>query len=442
MTLNIRLSTLTIALLAGLSTTGAAQDLFLTNARIVDPAAREVREGNLLIVDGRIAGTPDRAPDGFAGATVDLQGQWVIPGLNDLHTHSYGNMAPGRVFDGPGTATVAKRMLYAGVTGFLDLFGSEDAMYGMRTRQRAGEVDGADLFASLSCLTATKGHCTEYGIPTRVMDTPDQARSVVGDLAKKRPDVVKIVYAPNGRMPSIDKETLAAAVATATQHGLKTVIHINTWQDVRDAVEAGATAVTHVPIRETVPSDLARLMAERGVYSIPTLAVQTDMGPFIKDPSVLDQPLAKSLTTADIINAYRSDESVAHAADYAEEARGRTATILSSVKAMADAGVTILTGTDSGNYGTIQGYSIHRELIKLVEAGLTTWQALAAATTEAGRFLGRSYGVNTGDEANLVVLEASPVADIRNTQRIVRVIHHGVMVDRAGLLTESAAGSR
>ncbi len=439
MTPTTRLPALTIALLAGFSTGAAAQDLFLTNARIVDPAAREVREGNLLIVDGEIAGSPDRPPAGFAGATIDLQGRWVIPGLNDLHTHSYGNMAPGGVFDGPGTGTVAKRMLYAGVTGFLDLFGREETLFGLRERQRAGAVGGADLFASLSCLTATKGHCTEYGVPTRVMDSPEEARSVVSDLAKKRPDVVKIVYAPTGRMPSIDKETLTAAVATASELGLKTVVHINTWQDARDAVEVGATALTHVPDREPIPADLARLMAERGVYSIPTLAVETDMGPFITDASVLEQPLATVLATADIISAYRTDESVAHASDYAEEARRRTATIFASVKAMADAGVTILTGTDSGNYGTIQGYSIHRELIKLVEAGLTPWQALAAATTEAGRFLGRPYGVNAGDEANLVVLEASPIADIRNTQRVAQVIHHGVIVDRQGLLAATPA---
>ncbi len=74
MTVTTRLSVLTIALLAGFSTAGASQDLFLTNARIVDPAAGEVREGSLLIVDGVIAGSPNRPPAGFAVATVDLPG--------------------------------------------------------------------------------------------------------------------------------------------------------------------------------------------------------------------------------------------------------------------------------------------------------------------------------------------------------------------------------
>jgi imidazolonepropionase-like amidohydrolase len=103
---------------------------------------------------------------------------------------------------------------------------------------------------------------------------------------------------------------------------------------------------------------------------------------------------------------------------------------------MADAGVTILTGTDWGNWGTIQGFSLHRELVLLVDAGLSSWQALAASTTLTGEFLGKSFGVMPGDEANLVVLDASPIQDIRNTQQIAMVIHHGKVVDRARLLAD------
>ena len=411
-----------------------AQDLFLANARIVDPALEQVREGNLLILDGRISGSPGRAPSDFRGETIDLDGKWVIPGFIDLHTHSYGNMAPGNAFEGPGTAVVANRMLYAGVTAFLDLFGNEGSLHALRERQRAGEVGGADLYASLSCLTATEGHCTEYGTPTRVMDSPEDARRVVADLASRQPDVVKIVYSPTGRMPSIDRETLAAAIATATENGIRTVIHIGTWDDVRDAVELGATAVTHVPAPEPIPSDLAELMATRGVSSIPTLAVETDFQLFVTDATILDNSLAKKLTSEQIIEAYRSDETRARAEERAARATERRASILGSVKAMMDAGVSVLAGTDSGNWGTIQGFSVHRELAIMVEAGLTEWQALAAATTRAGDFLGQDVGVSAGDVASLVVLDASPVEDMANTQRIEMVIHRGGVVDREALI--------
>lgn len=407
-------------------------ELLLTNARIVDPRGQEVRRGNLLIRDGFIVDAPDRIPPGFTGTTLDLDGKWIIPGLTEMHTHSFGNQVPGGSNDSPGTAAIAQRMLYAGVTGFVDLFGSEEDLYLVRERQRAGEMGGADFFTSLSCLTATEGHCTEYGIPTRTMDSPQDARRVVTELLRKRPDVIKIVYQPTDDQPSIDKATLAAAVALATKHAVKTIVHIKTWQDVRDAVEVGASAVTHVPA-DPIPDDLVVLMAERGVVSIPTLAVHTELVDFL-DAKVLDNPMAQALSTDALIEAYRSDEIVLRFADSRRRLEQRSAVILASVKKMAGGGVTILTGTDSGNWATIQGYSLHRELVKLVAAGLTPWQALAASTTDAGTFLGRSYGVNPGDEANLVVLEASPIMDIRNTQQIALVIHHGVVVDRGKLL--------
>jgi len=108
---------------------------------------------------------------------------------------------------------------------------------------------------------------------------------------------------------------------------------------------------------------------------------------------------------------------------------------------MADAGVTILAGSDAANWGTIHGYSLHRELLNLVEAGLSPWQALAASTTDAGAFLGRSFGVQPGDEANLVVLSASPIEDIRNTQQISMVIQHGRVIDRDTLEIPGFASS-
>jgi imidazolonepropionase-like amidohydrolase len=69
-------------------------------------------------------------------------------------------------------------------------------------------------------------------------------------------------------------------------------------------------------------------------------------------------------------------------------------------------------------------------LIRLVEAGLTRWGALAASSTQAAAFLGRRYGVQPGDAANLVILDASPLVDIANTQKIAMVIMRGSIAYR------------
>ena len=85
----------------------------------------------------------------------------------------------------------------------------------------------------------------------------------------------------------------------------------------------------------------------------------------------------------------------------------------------------ILAGSDTGNLGTFQGFSLHRELELLAEAGLPAWDTLRAATTLAARFLRDPWGLQPGAPANLIVLDASPLERMSNTRRIRQIIHRG-----------------
>ena len=86
----------------------AAQDLYIRNARILDPALKTEVTGNILIEGGFIAGFPKQKPSGFRGAELDAGGRWVIPALTDMHTHSYGNAAAGGPPQFMGTEGVAQ----------------------------------------------------------------------------------------------------------------------------------------------------------------------------------------------------------------------------------------------------------------------------------------------------------------------------------------------
>ncbi len=423
-----------LALSLGLGHSALAQDLVITNANIVDPATRTITRDSVWIRGGRVVAPDEDMPGGVSVERVDVEGRWVIPGLVDMHTHSFGNAAPGGVSDGSGTQGTALRVQRAGVTAFLDLFSLEDYILDLRDRQRSGEIDGAEIFAAGPCFTATGGHCSEYGIQTRLIDSPDDARDQLSQLAPKAPDVVKVVYDHFDygarTMPTIDRATLQALIQAASERGLKTVVHVGTWQDVRDAANAGAAAVTHVPRDGVVPEDIGPLMAARQVYHIPTLVVHSDLSEFIDHPELTDEPLLAALTTDAVRDAYRKGLDGMDERTKGWVALQRTAKleVIESVRRLHEAGVTMLTGTDAGNWGVIQGYSVHRELIRLVEAGLSPWEALAASTTNAGAFLGRNFGVQEGDAANLVVLDASPIEDIVNTQQINMVIMRGRIV--------------
>lgn len=426
------LALVTLAALAAPATT-QAQELFLRNAQIVDPSTRTVRNGSILIQDGRIAGFPAAAPAGFGGETMDLGGKWVIPALTDMHTHSFGNAAATGAPQFFGTAGTAQAALQAGVARFLDLFSPEDAILGLRNRQRTDGLPGAEILAAGPCLTATSGHCSEYGVPTRLVNTPEEARQQVAELAAKKPDVVKVVYDHQSyggrRMPTIDKATLAAVVATAKEHGLKTVVHVGTWDDLRDAAAVGAAAATHTPWPDPVPEGLAAELEASGIMLIPTLAVQGDYSRYVEDPALLDSPLLNQVAATPLVDGYRvAPADTSRLGRWIGWQRDIAPGNLRSAGTLFRAGVPMLTGTDAGNPAVFQGYSVHREMALLVEAGLSAWDALASSTINPGVFFGRNWGIGVGAEASLVVLEASPVVDIRNTERIAAVIHKGKVI--------------
>jgi imidazolonepropionase-like amidohydrolase len=424
---------LLMAIAAALPVT--AQTLLITNARVLDVNARTERTANILITDGVIAGFPAVPPKDFNGTVVDAAGRWVMPALSDMHTHSVGNSLPGGGFQMMGPDGVARAALYAGVSRYLDLFSPEDAIFAARGSRAKATTPAADIFAAGPCLTATKGHCSEYGVPTRIVDTPADAAREVNALAAKKPDVVKVVYdhrSYGGRsMPTIDRATLDAVVATAKANGLKTIVHVGTWEDLRHAVLAGAAAVTHTP-EGLPPADIAALMVKQGTFHIPTLAVQGDYARYIDDPTLLDSPLLQSTIGAKAVAIFKAPPPPAMAA-WLKFQRAGLATDAMSVKTLASGGVGMITGTDGGNIAAFQGYSVHRELRLLQEAGLSAWDALIATTSNAGRLLGKKWGMAVGDEGTVVVLDASPLTDMRNTERINTVILRGVRVDRDAL---------
>jgi imidazolonepropionase-like amidohydrolase len=416
----------------GVGQSAAAQHLYITNARVLDVRARTETARNVLIQGGVIVSFPASQPQNYKGPVFDAGGRWVMPALSDMHTHSVGNFMPPGGFQMMGPESVARAALYAGVARYLDLFSPEDAIFAARASRAAAATPGADIFAAGPCLTATKGHCSEYGVPTRIVDTPADAAREVTALAQKKPDVVKVVYDHRAygtrSMPTIDRATLEAVVSTARANGLKTIVHVGTWDDVRDSVIAGVAAVTHTPAG-LPPADIAALMIKQGTFHIPTLAVQSDYSRFADDPSLLDSPLLLSMVGAKTVALFKQPVAAAMQG-WLQYQRGQRATDGGTVKTLAAAGVAMVTGTDGGNPAVFQGYSVHRELRLLQEAGLTAWEALAATTINAGRLLGRKWGIDAGDEATLIVLDGSPLVDMRNTERLHAVIHRGVVVDR------------
>ncbi|MEL7529931.1 MAG: CIA30 family protein [Bacteroidota bacterium] len=422
----------------------SAQDLLLENATVLNPEDQSAEQLQLWIKDGKIYQRLASSPAAFEGQRIDLTGQFIVPAFIDLHTHSWGNAGVGGQMEMLMTSGVAERMLYCGVTAFLDLFSEENSIFALRQEQRTTGLRGAEIYCAGPILTCDGGHGTEYGIPTRIINTPAEASKVVKALVEERqPDVVKIVYdnAPR-RLPTIDLPTLQAAVKTANALNVKTVIHIGSWQDVIDALEAGASAITHLPAGE-MPAEVPDLFLKTKAVLIPTLTVEADLVQLYEQPEILDSELLAGAVNPLVIDSYRDTAKLdPRTSDFMHFQEHAAKHLSGSLKVLYEAGVPIYTGTDGGNPGIFQGYSVHREMILMSEMGMSNWDILAAASTAAADFLSLAYGVEPGDLANLVVLQADPSQDIAHTQKISAVIQNGKMVDRKALAYQESRSTQ
>lgn len=389
----------------------AAATLCLVGGQVVDPAQQRVTQADVVIEGERIAKVGPAAGAGCVGRTVHVQGKFVMPGLIDLHVHLEGNPSPTDLAaEDPGIeATMQLVLARTGLMDMLDLAPNPEVSFPLREKLR-GSVHYPGLRVAAVIFLSGRGQSAE------------QDRALVRKQAQWRPDVLKVI--------PFDAPAFDATLGEARKLGIKTVVHINTWEEARAAVQAGATVITHFQDSAVIPDDLVRLMAARRTLLLPTLAVQCEIGRFSKTPALLDDPLLAQVTSAELRQQYRQRE------QYSDKARrwvrwqqsDCVANDFASLRKLRDAHVTFLAGSDTGNLGTFQGYSTHRELELMAEAGLSPWDTLRAATTRAAEFLGIKWGVGEGLPANLLVLDASPVEQISNTRRISQVIYRGRVV--------------
>ncbi|MBS1954787.1 MAG: amidohydrolase family protein [Cyanobacteria bacterium SZAS-4] len=397
-----------------------ADSLLLQNANVVDPKFKTIQKRDILILDGRITAQKTNVEKKYR--TIDLAGKYIIPGLIDLHVHCGGNPFPDGTYEDLGPEPTAKAMLYSGVVAYLDLFYGDFAQIfrarNLQQTEPSKHRDEADIY------------CAGTGWGNWNL-TKDPQAAVESYIDRWKPDVIKLIY---GR-DSLDKVNLAKAIKGATKKGVKTVVHIGSWEHGQDAIESGATAVTHFFDDEVIPNEVLKVWAKSKAVSIPTLAAQCDLANLTSKPLLLKSKILDGLEPASRLATYlHKDKFTKKTLSVLKWQKEDTQNDMKSLKKLADAHVQILAGSDTGNPGTIQGFSLHREIKLMQDAGYSTWDALASATTKAAAFLGRPSGIKDGDFAELVVLDANPIQDIANTQRIHNVIHHGNIIDRSALV--------
>ncbi|MDX2019032.1 MAG: hypothetical protein SF187_02230 [Deltaproteobacteria bacterium] len=386
---------------------GGEEALCLADGRIVDPErGLTSRPMNLTIRAGVIARIGPDEDVSCRGRRIELDGAYLVPGFVDAHTHTFRNPSPtGRGAEHLGRVAFTRRIVRAGVMAVADLGDEMSTLFPARDRLR-GESEHAVLLAAAPI--------TVPALP----DNRERAAVDVGDAMGVRPAVIKLFYRGGD---------IESYVRAARGHGFKTVVHIERFVDAMAAAAAGADAITHLEDERVIPDDLVAMMRRQGTISIPTMAVQCDLARIASSPDMLDDRLLRSLVSPALLAEYRAVH--AYSADAVRwmrwQRQGCDDNDIRSIGKLSRMRVPILAGSDGDNLGVFQGYSLHREMELLVEGGLSSGEALAAATTRAAGFYGLPWGIDVGRPANLVALDGSPLDDIRNTRRIRLVIYRG-----------------
>lgn len=423
------------------------------NGKLIDLRSESIKDVDILVRDGKIEKIGSailRKPEPYK--IFDLEGGYILPGFFDAHGHAWGNYSPwekGRIRDADPSQS-AKLLLKAGILNSLDLFSDEKKVFNFRDNF-SSHRDYPRIFAAGPIFTCTNGHGHEYSpVRARSIDSPDDAQREVNLLYKQyRPDVIKLVYDhqfsghPTMPLPSMSKATMEMAIKTAKSLGLKTIVHIGTWEDAREAVEAGADAITHIysgkitwdgsgsgKLSENgvIPDSLVDLMKRRNVYVIPTLAVLTEVLRITRNSFDFSSKFFQRFVGPSLIKEYQDQSRWRPAMGFFvnwQEAVEKS--IAATMNKMFTSGLKILAGSDPGNFGTFQGYSLHREIELLQKYGMTNAEALRSASISVAEFMGQDIDVRDGQDADFIVLKKSPLKDIRNTQSLQYVVRKGAV---------------
>ncbi|GAA2851122.1 amidohydrolase family protein [Pseudonocardia halophobica] len=349
----------------------------LHDVRVFD--GERLREPGTVTIEGGLIGHGAAGP----GTEVDGRGGVLLPGLIDAHVHLLG----------PDDLTA---LAGHGVTTALDM-ACWPAERVDSFRGRIPDIRSAGTPA----IGAGGTHARMPGMPAdAVLRAADQAEPFVAARVAEGADYIKVVIEWPGP-DLLDQPTIDAVAAAARAHGMLSVAHASSVAAYRMAVHAGVDVVTHVPRDGVIDAETIARMAEAGTAAVPTLAMME----------------------AVVAQFGRPGEAYAYSRD--------------SVAALHAAGVPVLAGTDAFSGPMLpdpvrHGVSLHRELMLLVEAGLTPAEALRAATALPARYfdLGDRGAIAPGLRADLVLLADDPLADISATRGVQRVWCGGVEVEK------------
>ncbi len=391
----------------------------IQHLRVVTGQGNTLERTTVLIDDGRIAGLgPDRSLRIPRGATrLDGRGLTALPGLIDCHVHlclgAEADVVGATEKESPALSLVkatdlARRTIEAGFTTVRDVGFRDHGVFALKRAIDGGLTPGPRIVAAGLAICMPGGHARFIG---REAEGVEAVKAAVQDQLAAGAEVIKVIASGGVLTPGTSPdqaqmtvEELTAAVQLAVAHGRHVAAHAHGASGMKNALRAGVHSIEHGTLLD---DDAGRMMAERGVFMVPTLS-------------------ALATTAACPAGCGIPDSA-------RDKARSMVKQHEKSFRAALRRGVPIALGTDAGTPFNYHGENA-QELERMVALGMTPMEAIMAATSSAARLLRLDQEIGSivpGKRADLLFVEGNPLKNItllRRKERIAGVMQRGHFV--------------
>ena len=435
---------------------GHAETIAIVGATVIHPELglpRALARDSTVVIDGNriVRVGPAKSTAIPRGARlIDGTGKWVTPGLIDAHVHFFQS---GNIYTRPDVAdfnavvpyaqeternkarlpATFKVWLASGVTSVVDIGGP---FWNFDMRDQAVITAAAPRVSVAGPLISMVERAKlDIGDPPIIKITsPEQARALVEKELARRPDFIKVwfIHQPGDDLAAQEAIVKAAGDA-AHAAGIRLAVHATELVVAKASLRAGADFLVHSVEDAPVDDEFLALAKKNNAIYCPTLFVvmgyryalsntwkPTDMEKRLADPQIL-----AAMQDLDKMPKDKLPERVAKGMASPPQVKP-SATALANLQKVWDEGITVAMGTDAGNIGTLHGPSVFREMTIMTQSGLTPLEVLRSATTNGAKATGREVGaIKAGKLADVLILDADPLANIENLSRIYRVIKDG-----------------
>ncbi|MBL7698617.1 MAG: amidohydrolase family protein [Chitinophagaceae bacterium] len=420
---------------------GKTGSVLLKNAKILRGDSTPVIEnGNILIENGRIAEV-GAGVTGQGAEEVDLSGKTVMPAIMCTHAHIgvvKDTTASGANYTRENIIRQLKKYASYGVLHVQALGTDRPLLFqnGLYDSLRNGSGEGARLISAgfgFNVPQANVNPSSTQGLVYRP-SSASQVPAEMDSLAKLGINTVKIwVDDFNKTVPKMNEEVYHAIIDEAHKRNMKVAAHVYYLADARRLVADGIDFLAH-SIRDSVVDDaLLAMMKSKDVVYIPTLSLDKFAYAYGGETEWINDPFFKESLEPGVYEMISSEKYKNDTKNSPAYARNQNAfkIAMANAKKIFDYGIKVALGTDSGAFPIrTQGFAEHLEMQLLSEAGVPVSDVIAIATNNSAQALGlRDFGtIGAGKVADLLVLDADPMQDIKNTRKIFSVYKAGVKV--------------